>query len=235
MDIRDHIIQEWAKAETPLPVLVTGEGATQVVLDVMASRAGSLYLDSVVTISGVVELGTWATRKASEWVGIGIALDRITADRSTQRLLGSWMSESLRLLGLALSWERSGSLDAVWIPVAGHCVVYRLTADPEGPALLPEGIKADVSRAGVVTVLAGLARKDHELLERALHNWGPLEIQALKVWMSEAITGQWSEFTVADSSGMHTNKRFLMRLMKEIDVNSNPRILAKSLFLPMVL
>lgn len=233
MDIQQYLIDQWALPnKIPLPFLVTGPGSAGLVAAVARSRPGSLYLDTAISLANITTLDAWKIRRSPDWIGAAFALDRLTDERLVAATLSRWLISSGDQLGLVFSWEGTGLPLAAWDALVSSCYQFRLPGDPKPN--LPRGTWTEIACATVCSVLAALARKDREVLERALTTFGPREMEMLRRWHFEAMTGQWEVFSVEDSAGFHQNKPFLIHLLKQFDARSDSRILAKSVFLPMV-
>lgn len=235
MDLDSFLSKQWSVTSiVPLPTVVIGPLSGKLITELATSRPKRVVLNTELIAKDILTVIDWVARRdpKDDWVGIAVLLDRIGTARAVRSLVTTLVDYE-DVVGLVFSWESGSVLPEPWKPLADRCVRHRMRDDTHPVPLV--GIRGDQARATVVSVLNALAHKDHTVLERVLSQFTVLEMVALEIWIHEAITGAWDYFSAADSSGFQNDKPFLMGLMKSMNPLADPRILAKSIFLPMVL
>jgi replication-associated recombination protein RarA len=90
------------------------------------------------------------------------------------------------------------------------------------------------SRAAVLSVLKALSEGDCELLDLAASKWDAEAHELLRRWCVEALTGEWSVFTEAETFGLLRQKMYPVRVLRALSLDARPRLAVRALLEPLL-
>lgn len=91
-------------------------------------------------------------------------------------------------------------------------------------------VNQDFAKASVLSVLKAVSLKDRGLLNKAAAGFNRDSLDMLQIWIYEAITGKWDQFSEEESYGLIKDPNFARRLLLCYNPDIRPRLLVKTMF-----